>query len=196
MLSRNNQEGFTLVEMIGVLAVIAILASVATPRIMESIEDAKVSKFIQQVKLLEGAVSKYYADTGTWPNLYSTQDIATNPHQHQLMKNAANGSGATVNGWQGPYLDREPQHPFGDDSLLQYMIVTSTAAYTCDVDGDGTADGSFYIYRIDGVGDKLAEKISNIFDKDGGTANWKTQGRVKRYAGTHASILVVCLFRT
>ena len=191
MLSGNKQGGFTLVEMIGVLAVIAILASVATPRIMESIEDAKVSKFIQQVKLLEGVVSKYYADTGDWARFTST---STNDYDHQLISNAKYSSG-TVSGWQGPYLDSEPQNPFDTDGY-QTLLNTATAAYTCDVDGDGTADGSFYVYRVDGVGDKLAEKVSNILDRDGGSANWKTQGRVKRYSGTSTTSLVVCLFRT
>ena len=192
MSAKQKQAGFTLVEMIGVLAVIAILASVAAPRIMESIEDAKASTFVQQVKTLEGAVAKYNADTGLWPNMTPSSDSATNPHHHQLIMNASNAAGDDIAGWQGPYLSKEPTNPFGKNAY-QTLYNTSDTNWTCDVDGDGTADGTFIVYRADNVNDKVAEKISDIFDGDGGDSDWKTKGRVKRYQGTSATILAVCL---
>ena len=195
MLSVKQQYGFTLVEMIGVLAVIAILASVATPRIMESIEDAKVSKVIQQVKLLEGAVSTYYSDTGNWPRLNTDSNLATVPQDYQLTTNASSPS-ATVTGWQGPYVDTIPQNPFRSGQRVQLVEVGSTSGAACDVDGDGNKDGSFYVYHLESASTnlKMAEKISNIFDKDGGSANWKTQGRVRINSG-NADFLSICLFR-
>lgn len=194
MSALRKQAGFTLVEMIGVLAVIAILASVAAPRILESIEDAKVSTFVQQVKALEGAVAKYNANTGLWPTMITTSDPSTNPHHHQLLINASNSAGDDIAGWQGPYVAKEPTNPFGKNSY-QALYNTTDTNWTCDVDGDGTADGRFIVYRADNVTDKVAEKISDIFDGDGGSADWKTKGRVKRYQGTSASIIAVCLAR-
>ena len=54
-----QNKGFTLVEMIGVLAVIAILVSVAAPKIFATREDAKVSAYVWQVNTLTPAVAKY-----------------------------------------------------------------------------------------------------------------------------------------
>lgn len=194
MLLQKQHAGFTLVEMIGVMAVIAILASVATPRIIDSIEDAKISSFIQETKTLEGAVAKFYADTGKWPDLDTTYDKSTNPHQYQLTYNAADSSSTAISGWQGPYVETIPDNPFYDGARIA-LYDTSDSNYTCDVDGDGNADGKFMVLRADNISDKVGEKISNILDGDGGSATWKTTGRVKRYGGTHVNILIVCLSR-
>lgn len=194
MLLHKQHAGFTLVEMIGVMAVIAILASVATPRIIDSIEDAKISSFIQETKTLEGAVAKFYADTGKWPDLDTYYDKSTYPHYYQLTYNAADASSTAISGWQGPYVETIPNNPFTDGARLA-LYDTTDANYTCDVDGDGNADGKFMVLRADGITDKIAEKISNILDGDGGSTSWKTTGRVKRYGGTHTSILIVCLSR-
>ncbi len=194
MLKDEKQGGFTLVEMIGVLAVIAILASVATPRIIETIEDAKVSSFVQQVRTLKGAAAKFNTDTGRWPTMEPTKDSSTHPHHHQLIKNAIDSGGNNIAGWQGPYLENEPRNPFLKGGF-QYLYNTSSGDWACDIDGDGNTDGRFLVYRIDSVSDKIAEKISAVFDGDSGSNNWKTVGRVKRYKGTSTSILVVCLAR-
>lgn len=194
MLSRKQHAGFTLVEMIGVMAVIAILASVATPRIIDSIEDAKISSFIQETKTMEGAVAKFYADTGKWPELDTTYDKSSHPHFFQLTYNAADASGTKISGWQGPYIETIPVNPFTAGARVA-LYDTSESAYACDVDGDGSPDGKFMVLRADAISDKVAEKISNILDGDGGTSSWKTTGRVKRHGGTHPSVLLVCMSR-
>ena len=188
-----SSHGFTLVEMIGVMAVIAILAAVAAPRVFSAIEDAKVSKLVQQVQNIKTAASKYYADTGRYPIMHTTQ---TNHYYHSLMyQDSLNTANANTPGWNGPYLEVEPEHPI-QPGALQYLINTNNAAYICDADGDGTTEGPWLTYRFDGMTRNVMEKVSNIIDGDGGTADWNTRGLVKEYNGNHASIMVVCLNRT
>lgn len=192
---KRKQAGFTLMEMIGVMAVIAILAAVASPKIFEAIEDAKVTAYIQEANSLKQAVAEYYKDTGAWPRHTPTN---ANTRFHNLMINDRNGSGAPIAGWDGPYLERElvNQIATGD---YQDVISTNNNNWACDLDGDGSRDGRFVIYRVDGVSDSIAQKISNIIDKDGGitsgNARWQAAGKVKRYGANsnHRDVLLYCL---
>ncbi len=192
---RRQQTGFTLMEMIGVMAVIAILAAVATPKIFEAIEDGKISAYLGEANQLKLAAARYYKDTGQWP-----RHIPSHPDSryHNLMVNDANGNGAPINGWNGPYLDKELMNQItkGEYQELQY---TSSTSWTCDIDGDGNRDGSFLVYRTDEVSDKVAKKISDIIDGDGGITSgserWQAAGKIKRY-GTNSDdsdVLLYCL---
>lgn len=187
-----KNSGFTLMEVIGVMAVIAIIASIATPRIFAAIEDAKVTALVQQVNDLKANVADYYKDTGRWPRHIPSH--ADNRY-HNLMINDA-GGGASIPGWDGPYLDAELTNPITSGEYVD-LSVTSATQLACDLAGDGTTDGTFITYRVDGVSESVAQKISNMIDKDGdvltGNGSWKAAGRVKQYNGNHASIISICL---
>jgi prepilin-type N-terminal cleavage/methylation domain-containing protein len=190
-----KQQGFTLMEMIGVMAVIAILAAVASPKIFEAIEDAKVSAYIQEANSLKVAAAQHYKDTGRWPRHIPSH---ANSRYHDLLVNDSDGNGTAQKGWNGPYLEKEMTHQLVDGEYqdLQY---TNDSNWNCDIDGDGNRDGSFLVYRTDQVSDELAKKISDIIDGDGdvtsGDGSWEKAGRVKRYGtnSDHAHILLYCI---
>ncbi len=190
-----SQKGFTLMEMIGVMAVIAILASIATPKIFAAIDDAKVSAFVQEANNLKLVTAQYYKDTGNWPRHIPSH---ANSKFHNLMINDKNGSGKKIPGWKGPYLDREMKNQVQKGGY-QEVIATANKNWTCDLDGDGNADGRFLVYRADGISDTLAQKISDILDGDGdissGKKRWQAAGRVKRYGvkSNHKSSLLYCI---
>lgn len=56
--------GFTLVEMIGVLAIIAILASLLIPRVFQAIGDSKISNAATTCNSIKAAVNEYYGKFG------------------------------------------------------------------------------------------------------------------------------------
>lgn len=60
-------RGFTLIEMVVVLAVVAILAAILTPTIAKNINDAKVARANNEVQVLAAAVGSFYKDVGRWP---------------------------------------------------------------------------------------------------------------------------------
>jgi prepilin-type N-terminal cleavage/methylation domain-containing protein len=66
--------GFTLIEMIGVLAVIAILAAVLVPRIFEAINSARVSNAAITCNTVNTAIADHYAKAGSLP-----VDASVNP---------------------------------------------------------------------------------------------------------------------
>src|SRR5260221_14418483 len=73
---------FTLIEMIGVLAVIAILASLLIPKIYESINSARVNNAIVSYNTVKAAIADHYAKYGALDK--STNGIALNTARYDL----------------------------------------------------------------------------------------------------------------
>lgn len=62
-----KEKGFTLIEMVIVLAVVAILAAVMVPIIATNIEQAKVARAAADVKTIAEAMVRFRQDLGFWP---------------------------------------------------------------------------------------------------------------------------------
>ncbi len=69
---RKKEAGFTLIEVVVVVAVIAILAAVLTPYITKYIDDSRVAKARNEVQVIGGALTNFYKDTGMWPSRNAT----------------------------------------------------------------------------------------------------------------------------
>jgi len=67
--SRNNsrKKGFTLVELLVVMAIIAILLTIVSPRYFNSVDRAKETVLKQNLVILRDAIDKYFVDKGKYP---------------------------------------------------------------------------------------------------------------------------------
>ncbi|WP_275574870.1 pilin [Ventosimonas gracilis] len=63
-----QQSGFTLIELMIVVAIIGILASIAIPAYQDYTARAQVTEALNLAGAQKLAVSEYYADKGTWPS--------------------------------------------------------------------------------------------------------------------------------
>src|SRR5438876_9117468 len=63
-LKKKEVKAFTLIEMIGVLAVIAILASLLIPKIFEAINNARINNAIVSYNSVKAACMDHYAKYG------------------------------------------------------------------------------------------------------------------------------------
>ena len=67
--SKNSQSpGFTLMEILVVMVIIGILAALIAPRLMNKLDDAKVTDAAIQIKNLETALRLFKMDNGFYPS--------------------------------------------------------------------------------------------------------------------------------
>src|SRR5579862_2592171 len=71
----NSRSAFTLIEMIGVLAVIAILASMLIPRVFEAINSARVNATVVNCDTIKTAAADHYGKYGQFNMLFGTNNI-------------------------------------------------------------------------------------------------------------------------
>ncbi|MGE4286151.1 MAG: type II secretion system major pseudopilin GspG [Phycisphaerae bacterium] len=102
MKRRNNRKAFTLIELLLVVVILGILATLVVPKFSGRTEQARISTAKTDVSNLELAIDSYEIDTGKYPT--------TNQGLSALVKEPSN-----VNDWKGPYLKRDvPKDPWGN----------------------------------------------------------------------------------
>ena len=60
-------RAFTLIELIVVLAIVALLATLAMPRYFQSIDASKKTALKENLRALRETIDKFYGDTGRYP---------------------------------------------------------------------------------------------------------------------------------
>jgi general secretion pathway protein G len=99
------QAGFTLIEVMVVIAVIAMLAALVGPNVFRNVGTARDATARSQIELLGAALDSYRLDNGRYP---------TTDQGLQALRTEPTLSPAPGN-WQGPYLRREvPEDPWGN----------------------------------------------------------------------------------
>lgn len=100
----NCRAGFTLIEVLLVMVIIAILASVVVPKFTKRSQQAKETAAQSDIANLELALDSFEIDTGRYPT--NTEGIKA------LVKEPVN----TQDDWKGPYLKRGvPTDPWGNE---------------------------------------------------------------------------------
>jgi prepilin-type N-terminal cleavage/methylation domain-containing protein len=69
LINKNNQKGFTLIEVIVAIAVVAILAGVITPSIIKHLDDSKRARAQNDCLVIGSAIGSFYKDVARMPNM-------------------------------------------------------------------------------------------------------------------------------
>lgn len=70
-------RGFTLIEILTVIAIIAILIALLSPAIRGAREQAKIDKTRAMIASLEVAINMYYTDQGSYPSVNTWGNLLT-----------------------------------------------------------------------------------------------------------------------
>ncbi|HFB5503202.1 TPA: pilin, partial [Neisseria gonorrhoeae] len=73
------QKGFTLIELMIVIAIVGILAAVALPAYQDYTARAQVSEAILLAEGQKSAVTEYYLNHGIWPENNASAGVASPP---------------------------------------------------------------------------------------------------------------------
>lgn len=65
---RNRHRGFTLIELIVVLAIVGLLASIVAPRYVRTVDNAREASLKTSLNVMRDAIDKYAADKGRYPD--------------------------------------------------------------------------------------------------------------------------------
>ncbi|MGH7972382.1 MAG: type II secretion system major pseudopilin GspG [Limisphaerales bacterium] len=103
---RSQRRGFTLVEMLLVLVILATLAAIVYPKVMGRSEQARETAAKTQIANFKTALDAFEVDTGYYPKgRNGLLDLLQQPRD--------------ATGWHGPYLESIPKDPWGGDYLYE-----------------------------------------------------------------------------
>lgn len=127
-----NKKGFTLVELVVVIAILGILAGIAIPRFMDATASARGAKIVADLRTVDSAIMMYYAKVGTAPAM---TDLTAN----------------------GAYLASAPKPPTGDaiitnnaGSPVTHNVASTTTDYEITAVG-GTSRATINAKTVDDI---------------------------------------------
>ena len=130
MLDRKRRKisGFTLVELLVVLAILGMLAALVGPQVLNQLGGAKSKSAAIQIRDFEQALELYKLDVGRFPS--------SNEGFNALVRQPS-----SAKGWNGPYLKKDdvPMDPWGNP--YQYRVSGSTIDIS-SYGADGRQGGS------------------------------------------------------
>ena len=105
-----TQQGFTLLEIIVVVAIIAILAAYIAPKVAGRVDDARISKAKSDIRVLESSLELYKLDNFVYPSGDQGLEALVNKP-----------SGVELKNWrEGGYIKKLNKDPWGNPYQYQY----------------------------------------------------------------------------
>ena len=145
-------SGFTLIEMVGVLAVIAILAALLVPKIFAAINDSRYSNAVASINSVKTATMDYFGKNGSFARTLTFDTVLVSSN----------------------HLERPLACKLAETSASAQVVALAAAAAVGNLDGKGgnytldnlstlTGDSVVQI-KLEGVALNDARELSNRID--------------------------------
>lgn len=96
--AKKRQGGFTLIEIMVVLVILAILGTFVTLRVIERPDQARTTKVLNDVKAIEAALNLYRLDNFSYPSTEDGLEVLVPKYLDRVPKDP----------WNNPYLFKSP----------------------------------------------------------------------------------------
>jgi general secretion pathway protein G len=121
---RRTQAGFTLIELMVVITILALLVALVAPKLVGRTDEARVTAAKAQLKNIESALELYKLDNGVYPTTEQGLDaLVTEPTTPPLPINWKKGGylpKVPNDPWKRPYIYISPGIHNPDYDLLSY----------------------------------------------------------------------------
>lgn len=125
-------RGFTLLEMLVVLVIIALVSSLVGPQLLGRVDKSKITTADVQTRMLKGALQTFRLDMGRFPTKEEGLRLLVSPPTNQQLRLA----------WSGPYLSEEvPLDPWGNPYQYKPENSTNIILYSFGADGKDGGEG-------------------------------------------------------
>jgi general secretion pathway protein G len=134
MLKQKKLRGFTLIEVMVVVAILGILAAIVVPKIMGRPDDARIVAAKQDIGAITQALKLYRLDNATYPSTeQGLQALITKPGSQPIPLN-----------WKsGGYLDKIPKDPWGHEyQMLSPGVHGEIDVFSYGADGQQGGEGN------------------------------------------------------
>jgi general secretion pathway protein G len=123
--------GFTLIEIMVVVIIIGLLASVVVLNILPNVDKAKVTKAKEDIQSLELGLKEFYLDNSKYPtNEQGLAALVTQP------------TDPTIKNWKvGGYVERVSKDPWGNEYQYVFPGTHGKAYDICSLGADGQPGG-------------------------------------------------------
>jgi prepilin-type N-terminal cleavage/methylation domain-containing protein len=154
----NHHKGFTLIEVIVVIAIVAVLAAILTPTITKNIDDSKRTRAQNECQVIAASLTSFYKDLGVWP----ARRNATDHYLYLLYGNGRipGNSGTDTQYWTGGW-GGEREDTFSNQLLSNTPNGTGTPYTTT---GERAWRGPYAIeYKADPWGTRYACNLAYLW---------------------------------
>lgn len=130
-----SQSGFTLLEIMVVVVILGILATMVAPQILGRADDARITKAKADIVSLEAALDLYQLDNYIYPTTsQGLEALAAKPSESPEPRNYKRGG----------YIKSLPNDPWGREYLFLNPGVKGGTydIYTLGADGEEGGDGA------------------------------------------------------
>ena len=156
-----NNRGFTLLEIVIAIAVVALMAGAITPLVFKELQRAKEDATVAELDAIKAGLEEFFADTGRFPSeAEGLQALVADPG---------------VSGWSGPYVGGGNRNPslevasdaFGTDYLYDLAPTTNPPGVADVLVASGGSDQTVTFgsvgatWTVAGTGDDLLLLVSS-----------------------------------